>query len=294
MSDDNIVNFTNHKNVNDAIKNTTCIGVDNYDEVLFPVDSRPIFVEGKVISTHKAIYRPDIEKTIAIVGIDYKILENARIFKTFEDSLRSSELDTTGMERIVELAKNGQKTYVRYRLPAHSVNVGNRTDNTILEFCAINSYDGSTSFTAFMGGYRLICSNGQVLGDDLSFLRGRHTKNLEIEKTADKFRIAAEKFVFMGDKWNQWATTKITVVEAYLILTTSGINHSLANKIIEQFQHEANKLDYTLWALYNSLTHISTHTQPNKGSEDNAPAITQRREKEVSKIINSTEWLKVA
>lgn len=290
----NIVNLTNHRNVNEAIKNTTCIGVDNYDEVLFPVDSRDIIVEGEVISTHKAIYRPDIEKTIAIVGKDYKILENADIFSAFEDSLKSSELDTTGMERIVQLANSGQKTYVRYRLPAHSVNVGNRTDNTILEFCAINSYDGSTSFSAMMGGYRMICSNGQILGDHLSFLRGRHTKNLEVEETAYKFSIAAEKFNSMGDQWNQWATTKITAVDALRILLTSGINERPANKIIDQFQREANKLDYTLWALYNALTHISTHTQPNKGSEQNAPSSTQRREKEVSKIINSTEWLKVA
>ncbi len=274
--------------------NTKCVGVDNYNEVLFPVDSRDIFVEGLVISTHKAIYRPDIEKTIAIVGRDYKILKNADIFSAFEDSLRSSELDTTGMERIVELANGGQKTYVRYRLPAHSVNVGNRSDNTILEFCAINSYDGSTSFTAFMCGYRMICSNGQVFGDNLSFLRGRHTKNLEVKKTADKFRIAAEKFISMGDKWNEWATTKMNAIVALRILITSGVNERLSHKIVDQFRIEANKLDYTLWAFYNALTHISTHTQPNKGSQQNAPAIRQRRETEVGKVINSQQWLKVA
>ena len=286
----NIFNFANYKNVNHAVEHTTSVGVDNWRDVLFPVDSRDIVVEGKIVDTHKAIYRSDLDKTIAIVGVDYKILKNADIFTAFEDSLKNSGLDTTGMERSVELANEGQKTYVRYRLPAHSVNIGSHSDKTILELCAINSYDGSTSFTAFMGGYRMICSNGQILGDDLCFIKSRHTKNLEVKKTADKFRIAAEKFDSMGDEWSKWARTGITTAGALQMLLLQGVNERLANKLIAQFTVEAKKLDYTLWALYNAITHYSTHTQPTKGSEKNAPAIRQRREKEVSKIINCAAW----
>ncbi len=290
----NIITLSNHRNVNNAAENTTVLGADSFEDVMFPVETRPIIVEGAEVETHKAIYRPDIDKTIVIVGKSYKLLHNSEIFGAFDDTLKNSGLDTDGMRRIVDLSNNGQRTYCRYQLPAHSVSVGSKSDKTVLEFCAINSYDGSTSFTAFAGGYRLICSNGQVWGDHLSFFRGRHTANLNINQTADKFRIAAEKFNEMGDEWEEWAKTPLTEVQVFQIMTAAGMKEKFSQRIVEDFCAESLVLGKNKWSLFNCLTAHSSHEKMNKGAEANAPAIRQRREETTKKIITSQPWLQAA
>lgn len=289
-----VINLNNKKHIKAATRemDQTIMNLDQ--NIFFEVEERPIYVENKLVDSHKAIYRPDMNETLSIVGKDYKIVTNKEIFGSFDESLAVSGLDLKDMSKSVELSNNGQKTYCRYRLPGHSVNIGTDSDKTVLEFCAINSYDGSTSFTAFVGGYRLLCANGQVWGDNLSYFRKRHTTNLDVNPVADKLRIAAEKFVEMGEEWSKWANVDIDEDEALEILMAGGFAERTAKKIVEQFDKEAQYLDYTKWALYNAVTHHATHEKVSKTKEKNAPAIVARRESEVRKLLNTKKWLAAA
>jgi hypothetical protein len=69
--------------------------------------------------------------------------------------------------------------------------------------------------------------------------------------------------------------------------------------MMDQFDTEAASRGRTVWALYSALTFYSSHNSErfgvrNSGNVDNEAVTLDQREREVSRVIGSDAWARLA
>jgi hypothetical protein len=86
------------------------------------------------------------------------------------------------------------------------------------------------------------------------------------------------------------ALFKDTVVKRRTKATDERYNAKQLEVLLGQLDTEFSTLGKNKWALYNCLTHWSSHTEASK-----TPEIAQRsREAKVASAMNSKQWLAIA
>ena len=198
------------------------------------------------------------------------------------------------MTKNVSMKGNGSRTAIRYRFPDHEIELFDG-DKQVMEIVALNSYDGSWAFQSMVGAYRLICCNGQVIGTDYATSYGRHTKNLDIQKAADKLRIAAETYDENVELWRTYPQIPVTIAQAILVIKGVSQSEKVQNQILKQYETEARTLGNNKWALFNALTYWSTHMHSKRSVTANATVATIiTNEAKVRTITNTPLWHSIA
>ena len=78
------------------------------------------------------------------------------------------------------------KHLIRFR---HQDHMNTQVGDWLPEVVLVNSHDGSSSYQIMAGVYRLVCSNGLVVGNSFAEARVRHTKNAPDEIVDASFRV---------------------------------------------------------------------------------------------------------
>jgi hypothetical protein len=78
------------------------------------------------------------------------------------------------------------KHLIRFR---HREHMNTQVGDWLPEVVLVNSHDGSSSYQIMAGVYRLVCSNGLVVGNSFAEARLRHTKNAPDEIVEASFRV---------------------------------------------------------------------------------------------------------
>jgi len=135
-----------------------------------------------------------------------------------------------------------------------------------------NSYDKSTKFQCAIGGYVMVCQNGMVAGDMMSYAR-KHTGSAAQEI---KMQIAnqiknAEKYYkrILNDK-NTLKTLTLDIKEQSELLGRLYIEKKIINstqisiikKEIEEPSYNYNVDKNSAWSFYNHVTHALKETHP--------------------------------
>ncbi|MTW22627.1 DUF932 domain-containing protein [Allochromatium palmeri] len=274
--------------------------VTKADDLLFPVELVPvgaIFDDGNYTrsNNYQAVVRTDTNEVLGIHGKGYNLLSNAEAFDAFDEALHESQLDLSGMTVKNEIANYGAKSFRTYTFPAHTVQVGRSDDETQLKLQIINSYDGSTSFSSRVGGFRLLCSNGMVIGKTFMHASIRHTKSLDIKSVISKLDETINVYLENANQWQQWSNQRISLydLEAVVKHFAEG-NEKLEQSLIENYHQEAQEIGQNLWALFNSFTHWTTHFPVREASQHNAASIRLNRELRVQRLLESNEWKRLA
>ena len=279
---------------------TKNLGVLESPDFFEPLEA-PLFAnyngESVEVPNRKAIIRSDTGEVISTVGSKYKIVNNKEIFNKLDRSIIDSGIDTTGAYKRVSIAANGARTFCGYSFPAYEETITNRDvgDVVRLTLLAINSYDASSPFITDFREERLACKNSMVSGLTVASFRGRHTQNLQVEHAAEKIRRSIDVFCNKADLYKRWANENISLDFAIKCFSklcvkrghTTEVNEKTMNEYCDQFNLETQVLGHTKWALYNTLTHISTHkeVQDRTIKAGNAPMRQFSREAELTKFL---------
>ena len=94
---------------------------------------------------------------------EYKLVTNQEVYDASQDALQKAG----AVEREVKVLNDGKRTMWRYVIPNVKVKVA-KDDYVNPEIMIKNSYDGSWEIGILAGAYRLVCSNGMVIGVILS------------------------------------------------------------------------------------------------------------------------------
>ena len=231
------------------------------NEALFPVREVPAIVTGNewsdsfaqnaVNTGHKFIVREDTGDVLSCMTNEYQLVTNQEIFDASKDALRK----VGAIEREVKVLNDGRRTVWRYTIPKVKVKIA-ANDYVNPEIMLRNSYDGSWEIGVIAGAYRLVCSNGMVIGVVLSKKTNRHSiynpriSNLPelisetIENTADVFE---HDFALMLD-------TKVAQQHVKELISMIPTN------VMEGFvQYLCAHKPHNYWDLFNAATWVNTH-----------------------------------
>ena len=249
------------------------------NNMLFPVKEVPAILQDTHLSTeHKFIVREDTEQVLSCMSNEYKLVTNQEVFEKSSEVIKEFE----GTLTETKIFGNGARARWRYRFP-QTIKVGE--DDMHPEIIMGNSYDGTSQVYMMMGAYRLICSNGMIIGVTFGKFNNRHSVYNPNVKQLD---------TVLPDM----IRTAITAIENDLPeLQNIKLNPSDVSKIVELFPEQSienlvqylltNKPD-TYWDLVNACTWMSTHILNRKTEA------THKLEQNVYKMIKSMSDKQVA
>lgn len=154
---------------------------------------------------------------------------------------------------------------------SHDVDVINETEIGMM-FGWTNSYDKSTRFQCAIGGYVMVCQNGMVAGDLMSYAR-KHTGTAAQEikmqianqiKNAEKYykRILTDrdalKTINLDIKKQSELLGRLYIEKK--IINSTQIN--IVKREIEEPSYDYNVDKTSAWHFYNHVTHALKETHP--------------------------------
>ena len=248
------------------------------NNMLFPVKEMPAMLGLNDNTGHKFIVREDTEQVLSCMSNEYKLVTNQEVFEKSSEVIKEFE----GTLTETKIFGNGARARWRYRFP-QAIKVGE--DDMHPEIIMGNSYDGTSQVYMMMGAYRLICSNGMIIGVTFGKFNNRHSVYNPNVKQLD---------TVLPDM----IRTAITAIENDLPeLQNIKLNPSDVSKIVELFPEQSienlvqylltNKPD-TYWDLLNACTWMSTHILNRKTEA------THKLEQNVYKMIKSMSDKQVA
>ena len=119
---------------------------------------------------HKFIVREDNGKVLSCMTNDYKLVTNETVLKYASPIIEKSG----GKVKEVKSLNNGAKSIMTWNFPKEKVNIG-KNDDLTPEIIIKNSYDGTVGLNILAGAFRLICSNGLVIGIIAENYKNKHS-----------------------------------------------------------------------------------------------------------------------
>tara|TARA_R100000329_G_scaffold9198_1_gene10422 strand:+ start:158 stop:1210 length:1053 start_codon:yes stop_codon:yes gene_type:complete len=235
----------------------------------------------RVAEGKKAIIRSDTGDFIGNHSNKYKTVPHYSLYKKHvEKLLDNKNIDTDNVDIIDATWDNGAKARRTIHFNSHDYKVKDG-DIVQLRTDIFNSLDGSWAFQTFTGAYRSLCLNTLVFGGQKFYHeRRKHTGGLSIASALSKINGTLDVFETQGDKFKLWSNAKVTDNQVAKLLadtvaykksrtvetlkdldkTSANINTRLSDYLLYRYEQEQGSLGKTLWALYNAVTHWSTHT----------------------------------
>ena len=256
------------------------------------------------VSINRGIINKNTGQLLSTVKPSYKLHQYSDTFESIESLLVQSDLDLSGMTREVGFSHGAGRMKVVYDLPSHQIDLGNG-DVSNMQIGAYDSVDGCWSLNQFVGSVRMLCLNSQVSISHLTNYRAKHTQALDLEVAKSVTAQCINEFTVQGEKWKEWRKNTVSEREAFEIFwkatketplaRDAGLNETLDSKAFlgtpslvylwKQWLENKSLLGSNHWAVYNALTHWSTHAPARNESEaTNIVDVKKRRE---DKIIKS-------
>jgi len=235
-------------------------------------------------SSKSVIYRQDTGAELGVHGHGYKPVAPKKMIDVTRNIIERSGLSVDGIEEIIRTSHDGSRTFVQYKLPAHTYNTPDG-DTASLGLLAVSSFDGTWPFMISAAAIQQACTNLQVfVGGEVAVFRAKHTRNLDIEVGSRVITKALDVFENQRELWSEWSGQSMTdsmvfqeIVQALKVDSAQKIIDSRppssAEAIMGEMPRTNPSLEYIYtawhkykrrlganrWAFYNAMTDWSTH-----------------------------------
>lgn len=220
----------------------------------FPVQLSPVKTNNVVIPNKVAVFRSDTKQPIGVVSDKYALVPHKDVIEGLREAL-----DDQKYEENISLIKEGAHMFAKYKIPGIEVEVA-KGDMVALQIIARNSYDGRKSFQLMLGAYRIVCSNGMIIGREFFKFTQRHVEaGVKFGPELLKERIEELVSNFKGSlpAMKEMTKTKITIPVDELF---NPEKITLPEYLVKAAQAEYERAkDSTQWGFYNSLTSAVSH-----------------------------------
>lgn len=222
----------------------------------FPIRTEPLSAGKIQIPDKMAVIREDTNEPLGIVSKHYGLLEHKAVVDSFRDILKEHKV-----EEKIELQKNGARLFATYTFTDTQIKVA-EGDLISMTLVAKNSYDSSSSFQIMLGAFRLVCSNGMIIGKQFFKYNQRHfTDNIQIDIPELK-----ENLVRMTSKFKNSLPIMQRMIDTKMSQDiTELLEREVKNKNLPKYlgnaaeeSYEKNS-DFSVWGYYNSLTYSISH-----------------------------------
>lgn len=224
----------------------------------FPVGLQNIKTEDNVQIPHRfAVVRGDTKKPIGIVSDKYALVPHKEVVEGFRKALKGQETIES-----IKVSNQGARLYMSIVMPDVKVSI-DEGDDVALRLIVENSYDGSKMLQVMFGAYRLVCSNGMVIGKSFVNLSQRHIGSaigLKIEVIQEQVSLMTDMFKKTAPAMQLMNSTRLSETysspEDYFDSKHLHIPSYLSKIANNEY---ARKDGETVWDAYNATTFAITH-----------------------------------
>ena len=226
----------------------------NFEHAMFPVFEAAVTYDtpnGDIRTDYKLIVRKDTNKILSCMTNEYKVVKNETIIKYALPVIQ----DAGGMFKECKTFAEGARTTMTWNFPNEQVTIG-KNDVLTPEIIIKNSYDGTIGVNVLAGAFRLVCTNGMIIGVVAHDYRNKHS--VYNVKLNDIEGIIIETI----------AKTKATFKDEFPILQNTEIKEKHIVDFLKMFPIKANSVvtqrliadrPKTFWDLFNVGTNVTTH-----------------------------------
>lgn len=212
----------------------------------------------KVAEQYKALVDIRTGNVFSIVTHAYQLITHEEAIQKVEDilagnqTLRNYRIDT-------EFFKEGARMRRTYTFPEVCSDI-QEGDVVNLRLHLYNSYDRKWPFSVYLGGYRVVCKNGLVVGTKFLHVSKRHifqSREVDLEKNINT---AIGRFEQQTDQWRRMTRISLSDKAYRTLMETMSFGKEASGIIEEEFRKQAEEITpsgypiMTLWAFYNVLT----------------------------------------
>ena len=227
------------------------------------VDGIPVI--GKSVPDKFAVVRVDTGEPIGLVGNQYKIIQNARVFGFFDGLVEQ------GHAKFVRAysTHNGAKVNIVANLG--DIDVGGDAGQKRLTLRT--SHDGSCRIMGILEVYRLVCSNGLMAYTKESSFAIKHTKSYSAKLVAAKhiIGIADQYYKWFSEQADKLTAIPVTPGQAMMLIKhviPAADENDVSTRIQNQRDaiynlHRYGKGNHgqTRWDLYNGIVEFVDHVR---------------------------------
>ena len=237
--------------------------MNQLDTTLFPVTEIPAIGTKGLGKPHnpitntgyKFIVREDTGQVISCMTNEYNLIKNEQVIDIASPIMTKYDAELKEVRTFSE----GARSQWTWNFPNSTVDIGGG-DMVNPTVTIRNSYDGSLEASATAGAFRLVCSNGMVIGIVLGRNSVKHsiwTKDVDFEKIINSVvqktgAIFTKDFPLLRD-------TKVKIKDIGSVIkmfpeqyTDTVVDYMLGNDI------------KTYWDLLNAATWVATHSMKRK------------------------------
>jgi len=233
------------------------------DTTLFPVKEIPAIGNAGLGKKHnpitdtgyKFIVREDTGEVISCMNNEYNLIPNEQVLDTAVPIM-----DKYGAKlKEVRTFSEGARSQWTWNFPDSTVDIGGG-DYVNPTVTIKNSYDGSLEASATAGAFRLVCSNGMVIGIVLGKNSVKHsiwTKDFNFDEIITS--VVKKTGAIFTEDFPLLAETKVKTEDIASVIkmfpeqyTDTVVNYMLGNEIA------------TYWDLLNAATWVATHNMKRK------------------------------
>lgn len=212
----------------------------------------PELGEVKEFRSKVCLFNHDRTKVFDVVSNRYQVVPHGQAVDLVSNALA----EYFGQEVVADVRSinGGARMTAKFKLPMAPIKLGGKDINE-LQLVLRNSYDRGWTFSAVLGAFRLICSNGMMIGESFGSIRSRHIISAEGEDAdiMPQLEHMIAKAPSLREMWKEWSETRMTYDEAHHLLVDQFPDRYLA-PVLEESRYPRSK-----WDLYNDLTRFSTH-----------------------------------
>lgn len=211
-------------------------------------------------------------------GDTYTVIPHRDVIENTLNMLNASGFDV--IRQLYRANVNANVAQGIYHIkPSNPIDDKIKTENELgMMFAWTNSYDKSTRFQCAIGGYVMVCHNGMVAGDMMSFAR-KHTGSADYEirmQISNQIKNAEKYYRRIIDDKNNLRTVSLSMKEQAELLGRLYAQEEIldVSQIVTVKEEMANpSYDYeadqeNAWAFYNHVTHALKRSHPRSWLSD--------------------------
>jgi hypothetical protein len=214
-------------------------------------------------SNYKAIVNPETGKVYSIVSQDYKLIRHEDAVQRIESIIdKNHELGKYKTD--TEFYNSGARmcrTYCFYEIHIE-IEPG---DNINPELQLFNSYDTTWPLTVILSAYRVVCSNGLIVGEKYLHFKKRHVYDFEQMNIKEQVDTALNRLELQTRQWESWTKHRLTKQIYENVIRAMNFGKKAMENIKERTAQEAEGFTdsglpiMNLWIFFNILTWYITH-----------------------------------
>jgi hypothetical protein len=229
--------------------------MDNLLTTYFPIREERCFTKSGLDTKRKAIIREDTNAVLGVVTEAYKPILNRNLFEGVKETFDKLNMNY----QLKSMFTNDRRTYATFTFPDCKIDIGKNGEIDVvdMQMDVVNSYDASHQVWLNLGGFRLVCLNGLIIGTSIMKVSQKHFQGVAVPEICSKIKNASE--IYMNEiqpRWKKWSETEVVDTDIIKKIEKRGFPKKYLDIVNAMWNAEQNR---TVWNLYNCFTYATSH-----------------------------------